>query len=1446
MIDEFYRRVRSGLTAGLILLISVTVAEASPRAGEIGDADGKTPLPSVVYQSAPVTAYHFDGNARDLPPPRRWKPGDPVREIPRRAYPHPSQQKDDRRAANQGVDPLLRLQQLASQVESTRAFGAPDRNFDGQGFSGVNPPDTVGDVGPNHYVQMINDGAGATVRIYDKALPAPAVLANFTLDSMGSGVCANGFGDPVVTYDRFADRWLLAEFASISATELCMYVSQTPDPTGSYFAYVFTTQQFPDYPKYGVWPTDANGGQGSYIVTTNEASSGVYAMDRAAMLTGAAATFQRFSIPDLPGFPFNAVTPADLDGPNAPPVGTPAVIMRQRDTEAHSGPVAPGDVLEMWHFDVDWINSANTTFIQLTDLDVSEFESDLCGLSAFACFPQPGTGTTLDPLREVVMNRLQYLNFSDHETLVGNFVTDVDGTDHGGLRWFELRRVGGAASPWTLHQEGTYSPDADHRWMAASAMDQSGNIAIGYNVSSSSTFPSLRFTGRLADDPLGVMTQGEISIIAGSASNSSNRYGDYSAMNLDPEDDCTFWFTGEYNSSSSWSTRIASFRFEACGCDLFPLPLTISGGVGGSNQVDLSWNDSELVDVVEYRVMRSRTTGGPYTTIDTVADTSLGVGNGAAYNYSDTTVSGGIDYYYIVRASDGGACTSDPSNELSVTATGACTLSPLFSGLETVETPNTGICTLNLTWSAATPECSGPISYEIYRSTAAGFDPVPGNLLATTTATAHSDANLLTTGVEYFYIVRAVDDSNSVSEPNTVEVSAVPLGVAAPPIFTDDGGDTGVAQLTTSAPWSVQPSGGNNGPGVYTTGDYGNNTCADLVTPSMTLGFGNTLSFWSSYDIENSWDKGEVQISTNGGGSWTRIDVGYPGSSSNTSDACGLPTGAYFTGTGTAWTQFVADLSPWDGQTVMIRWLMSTDASVTRTLGWNIDDIEVGNNAAACATASPCADNPLVDVTPDGPLVECSLSVPQLTANLSGGVGPFTYQWYQDGQPLAGETNPMFQPVDMGTHSYNVRVQAATCPDEVSDGQGTLITVESAPQFAGVVSATDQKDTTCGIDVDWNAAVSVCPGPVVYDVYRSDNPGVAPVPANRIASGLSGTSLTDIAGLVYGATYHYLVQATDLSTSTADGNTIEASTVTTGPDAVSFSDDAGDTGAAQLTPAAPWSVAASGGNSGPGVYTTGDYGNNTCSDLVTDPILLGVGDTLSFWSSFEIEPGWDKGEVQISTDAGANWSRIDLTYPGSSTRTSDACGLPTGDYFTGSGTPWTEYTADLSAWDGLSVMLRWEMSTDGSVTRTLGWNIDDITIFSPTACVTAVSGPPPVPDGSASTSPLRGENLADGIGDTLQVTWDASCNAPGYNLIFGDLSSVATYALTGSECGIGTSGTYTWSGVPAGDLYFMIVGTDGAGVESSWGLASAGVERNGFADSTQCGVTLKDPTGTCP
>jgi hypothetical protein len=171
-----------------------------------------------------------------------------------------------------------------------------------------------------------------------------------------------------------------------------------------------------------------------------------------------------------------------------------------------------------------------------------------------------GSTIRLDPLREVIMFRVQYRNFGTHETMVGSFVTDVDGHDHGGVRWFELRKMPGGS--WQVHQEGTFAPDSHNRWMSSVAMDGDGNIALAYDVSSSSMFPSIRFTGRLASDPMGTM-RSEQALIDGTAANSSSRYGDYTALNLDPTDDRTFWMTGEYNQAANWTTRVGALRFTS-------------------------------------------------------------------------------------------------------------------------------------------------------------------------------------------------------------------------------------------------------------------------------------------------------------------------------------------------------------------------------------------------------------------------------------------------------------------------------------------------------------------------------------------------------------------------------------------------------------------------------------------------------------------------------------------------------------------------------------------------------------------------------------------------------------------------------------------------------------------------------------------------------------------
>jgi hypothetical protein len=1227
---------------------------------------------------APVTPFLFEGDLRDLPRPVQWRPGDPVKEIPRRHYPDPNGQASSSLPENPGPDPLL-AQQAAAPSNTSRTFTETSRNFAGQGYTGVNPPDTVGDVGPDHYIQMINHSSGSQVRIWDKSTPTPTELTTFMLDSLGTGNCASGKGDPVVLYDRLVDRWMLSEFSN-SGNYLCVYISQTGDPiNGGWYNYNFQAPTFPDYPKYGVWPTDANNGDGSYVVTANDGGPGVYALDRGKMLAGEAASYQRFTISNLPGFSFEAPTPADLDGPNPPPDGAAAIIMRHRDTEVHSGPSAPGDLLEMWLFDVDWVDAGNTTLTQQASVDVAEFDSSLCGLTSFSCFDQPGGGSDLDPLREVIMFRLQYRNSDEFgETLAGNFVVDVDGDDHGGLRWFELR---GGNEGWHLYQEGTFAPDSDNRFMASSATDQSGNFAIAYNVSSTSVYPSLRYSGRLADDPLGTLTQGDLSIHEGSARNSSNRYGDYSAMSVDPADDCTFWFTGMDNTSSSWRTQVASFAFDACGCELRPSALVVGADAVADNEIEVSWNDADLETVIAYTVHRSRTPGGPYDLIATVDDTSPGFAGGPDIFFIDTAVSGGVDYYYTVRATDGESCKSENSNEASATATGACTLEPLFDGLQSVTAPALNSCTLELLWAPATDECGGPMTYNIYRSTQIGFQPGASNLIASgLTATAYSDFDQLVDGTVYRYIVRAVDQSNGKEEQNTVRHTGVPQG----------------------------PSG-------------------------------------------------------------------------------------------------------------------------------------------LCTTISACSDNPYVDVQPDGLVDACSASGFALTAVPNGGTGPFVYQWTRDGVDIPGANSAIYQPTDLGSHAYNVKVQSLSCSGYVFDGLDTQINLVDAPFFDGAIRVDNVQAPDCALEVGWNPGTTVCDGPVRYFVFRDTASPVLPTEDNLVAAGVLGTSYTDLDDLASGTTYHYLVRAQDAATGQFDANTIEVSTFPdgpgSGPQAVldeDFEDPASF---------ADWTV-----TTGPGIHTCGEWA------LSSDAAKRPSGGSDSF-ALADDECGYIFGRTSTTLTSPpvsvtlANMINVTLEYDLWYNHDGDETAKV--EVFDGSSwiTVWEDANLDVNAHQAIDVTA-WAAGNPNfqvrfdyqDATQDKWMAVDNVQVIAlvDVQCDTAPAGPAAVPDGGGSSEPLRGAR-ATLSGDSIDVSWDSnSCPAADYNLVYGDLADVATLTTMGGECSLGTSGSFDWTGVPAGNLFFLVVGTDGASTEGSWGRDGNGGERNGMTPSGECATTFKDASQTCP
>jgi hypothetical protein len=360
-----------------------------------------------------------------------------------------------------------------------------------------------------------------------------------------------------VQYDKIAGRWILTQF-SVSTTPYlqCVAVSQTSDATGSYNLYSFSygTTQFPDYPKLSVWPD-------AYYITFNIFNNGqtfagakLCAYDRASMLAGAAASQQCFQLSTS----FGGVLPGDLDGTTLPPTGAPAPFINFGTNS-----------LNLWRFHVNWANPASTTLTGPLNLAVAAF-TPAC--SGGTCISQPGTSNQLDSLADRLMYRFAYRNgttASAAETAVVNHSVKVSGNRRSqvvGVRWYQIGNLT-SGTPMVV-QQGTFSPDSNSRWMGSIAMDKVGNVAVGYSVSSGSTFPSIRFTGRNPTDPLGTM-QGETTLLsgAGSQTGSLHRWGDYSAMTIDPTDDCTFFYTNEYlkaSGSFNWSTRINSFKFPGC------------------------------------------------------------------------------------------------------------------------------------------------------------------------------------------------------------------------------------------------------------------------------------------------------------------------------------------------------------------------------------------------------------------------------------------------------------------------------------------------------------------------------------------------------------------------------------------------------------------------------------------------------------------------------------------------------------------------------------------------------------------------------------------------------------------------------------------------------------------------------------------------------------------
>lgn len=543
-----------------------------------------TVLPSEFRLTTPMRDWPVIEEETDMKERREVR-----NEMTRRAIVNPN-------ALPQGLDPALQT------APASRQRRAPIENWGGQAGTGY-PPDPSGAAGPNHYVQAVN----TSYRVYSKT--GSSLGGPYNLSSLWAG--STDEGDPIVMYDRHADRWFISQF-QFSPNKILIAVSQTPDPLGSYYTYSYTFSQFPDYPKYSIW-------WDGYYMTSNSNKTAVV-FDRAKMLVGnTTAAMVALSAPSALSTGFTSVLPADADG-DLPPDGTPCYFFNLEDDAWGSNP----DRIKVYEMSTDWVTTSNTSVTTSQTINTQPFDTNFG--TGYNNISQPGTTQKLDGIPGVFYFRAQHTRWVGYNSILLCHLTDVNGANRAGIRWYELRDANDGN--WSIYQQGTYSPDAASRFIASMAMDVNGNIGLAYSYTDAANnlFPGLRYTGRYANDPLGEMTvPEEVAQTGGAAQTGINRYGDYAHMSLDPNG-TTFWFTGEYLSTNgSPRTRIFSFDLQAAlgvsdlgqgGPSLSALlngqelQLTLSGApVDGPLTVDLIGLDGRVL-----RTQQARSSGGTCNT----------------------------------------------------------------------------------------------------------------------------------------------------------------------------------------------------------------------------------------------------------------------------------------------------------------------------------------------------------------------------------------------------------------------------------------------------------------------------------------------------------------------------------------------------------------------------------------------------------------------------------------------------------------------------------------------------------------------------------------------------------------------------------------------------------------------------------------------------------------
>jgi len=946
---------------------------------------------------------------------------------------------------------------------------APLVNFNGMTNASntggrVTPPDPAGDVGPNHYVQVVND----MLQVFNKSgvsLYGPVLTSTLWNGFTGNWTGHNN-GDAIVLYDETADRWIISQFAidcpGTPYTEYEMVaVSMTGDPTGSYYRYAFQFDYMPDYPKLGVW-------QDGYYMAVNRFNTnlgntpfigvGACVMERSKMLTGdPTARMIYFKTETLGGSGSGAgancwsMLPSDCDG-TLPAAGTPNYFTYIDGTPE----------LRLWALHTDWTTTANATFTFLTALPVAAYTGMGSG-----SVTQPGA-LQLDALGDRLMFRNQYRNFGSYETFVTCHTVNTGG-NVAGIRWYEYRKTGSAFS---LYQQSTYAPgDGNSRWMGSIAMNAIGDIGMAYSVASGTMYPSIWFTGRKAIDPLNQMTMAEGLIQTGTTSMTDySRWGDYSAVNVDPSDNTTFWTTQEYVGTFSgwapWATKISSFKALSLP-DAVTLAATLITPTGGTLNGTLNPHGLatscyfQWGTTTGYGNTTATISGGSGTTTFNVSAILSGLAAGTAYHYRLVAVNSD-------GTNNGNDMTIIPgSPSLTTSAVAAIALSTATSGGIITADGGSAVIARGICWgTSVNPSITGS-----HTTDGSGTGTFGSALSGLTSNTLYHVRAYATNVNGTFY-------GNDVTFHTLCAIFTFPFnegftGTTIPGCWShvDNFGGGQVWQFGTITGESPLPNLTGNyaylNSDAYGTGFSQN---ADLVTPALDFtGYSAVNLAFSHYFRAISGSSGSVSYSINNGSTWNTIttftatSVNNPDSYSQAVNAvAGQPqvkfkwnyTGSYgwywgidnisITGTCTAIpvSNSISALSnPVCAGTNATFTATPVNGGLIPAYQWKVNGVNAGTNSntysytpanndvvtclltsnANCATGNPATSNPVTMTV--NPVVPVSISISP-SANPVGQANPVTFTAF----PVNSGPSPGYQWMVNGANAGTSSITYAYTP----------------------------------------------------------------------------------------------------------------------------------------------------------------------------------------------------------------------------------------------------------------------------------------------------------------------------------------------------------------------------------------------------------------------------------